>query len=491
MKLHASWFVLANAAGIIVGDILALIFKPTFMGGVLWVITSILVFVVSMMIAAKPLIVLAFVSGIMLIFCRVTPDNISKEYINNMVGKDVTVVGKITKDPEEKDAGKKNLILEDLEFEFFNDDGVQNIQKCGGKIFTQITNLDVGRSDKIVLSGVISEGFGNYIATVFRPEVKEIIHPEPGDLFLKFRNFFADGVKKYLPEKEAGLGLGFLLGQKSGVDKGFQESLRVVGLTHIIVASGAHLGVLISIARKIFGRLSRFSSLLSGMVFMAIFIGITGVSASMLRAGLVVGISLIAWYYGRKIHPLRLILLVAAITLMISPEYLTDLAWLLSFASFSGILIIAPVIARIFYGKSKKPGFIANTFISSISASLLCTPILIYFYGSFSLISTIANILILPTVSIAMGLTFLVGIFAIFVPLIASIAREVALWVLDYQIAVVEFFGDKKEFLVAIPAENPLIFLTYIPIAISLVVMVIWQRKKLRQRFLDIEPMLA
>ena len=106
----------------------------------------------------------------------------------------------------------------------------------------------------------------------------------------------------------------------------------------------------------------------------------------------------------------------------------------------------------------------SGTLISSAAAALLCTPILIYDYGSVSLISIFVNLLVLPTVSFAMGLTFLTGFSAIFMPFLADFISFVNKMLLDYQIWIVEFFGSKKEFLLELPKNNPLVFLAYVPI---------------------------
>lgn len=471
-KIHASWTVVLFACGIIIGDILVLVLKPKIFADTVWLVLAFVLLLVAIIISRRVVIWLAFLAGVILVCNRAAPDFMAAEQIESLVGSSVTVTGKIAKDPDES-SGKWNLNLGELEFQF---EGGETL-KIPGQIFTQVSNLDIERSDMITISGTLSEGFGSYAATIFRPNVIGVQKPEPGDLFLKFRNFFAEGIKNYLPTKQAGLAMGYLLGQKSGVDDGLEENLRTVGLTHIIVASGAHLGVLVSIARKIFGKLSRFASLLSGLLFMILFIGVTGLSASMLRAGMVTGLSLIAWYFGREIKPWRLILMVAAATLVVNPMYLTDLAWLLSFASFSGILIVAPWLMRFFYGKDRKPKMLGSTLISSVAAALLCTPILLYFFGSVSLISIFANVLILPTISVAMGFTFLTGVFAILLSPVAGLVGQITMLILNYQIAVVEFFGDKKMFLVTVPAENPLVFLLYAPIGV-----VIFTTFLLRQR---------
>lgn len=511
-KVHASWSIVAFDIGVIAGDVVASVLEPTFFAPMIFLGLAILALVLAIIMSNVPALILAFLAGVILILQRTAPDFISKSYYQELIGKEVTISGVVAKDPEES-SGKWNLNLKEIKLrggsasansvgvgsvdagaDGTNSDADANEMAIGGQIFAQVSNVEAQRSDRIILSGTLSEGFGSYSASMFRPEVVNVERPEPGDVFLKMRDFFAKGISDYLPKKEASLGLGYLLGQKSGVDKEFQENLRTVGLTHIIVASGAHLGVLVSIARKIFGKLSRFASLLSGVIFMLIFIGITGVSASMLRAGLVTGLSLVCWYFGRKIQPMRLILLVAAITLIVNPMYLTDLAWLLSFASFTGILVVAPIMTKVFYDKDKTPGPIASTLISSVAAALLCTPILLYFFGTVSLISVVANILILPTVSIAMGMTFLTGASALCLPFVAGVVGKLTTLLLDYQISVVEFFGDKKMFLMEVAPENALIFLSYVPVGVVIFTTFMIQRrreKRARKVPNSILPMLA
>ena len=69
-------------------------------------------------------------------------------------------------------------------------------------------------------------------------------------------------------------------------------------------------------------------------------------------------------------------------------------------------MILGPKITKYFYGE-KKPGFIGETVITTLSATLMTLPITLYYYGTISLISVVANLLILPTLSYAMGLVFL------------------------------------------------------------------------------------
>ena len=280
------------------------------------------------------------------------------------------------------------------------------------------------------------------------------------------RDFFAGRIRGLVAEPEVSLGLSYLLGMKSGLPKGLSESLRTVGLTHIVVASGAHLAILVEVAKKIFGKLSRFSGLFFATLFILFFMAMVGWTPSIMRAGVMTILSLLAWYVGRKIAAWRLILMVAAFTLVINPELIINLGWLLSFSSFGGIMILGPKLTKYFYGE-KKPGFIGETVLTTIAATLMTLPITLFYFGQVSLISVVANLLILPTLPYAMGLTFLTGVLA-GVPGVGVAVSWLATIMLEFHIFVVELFGGWTQFLVKIPQYQIWVFLLYVPIVILL-----------------------
>ena len=281
----------------------------------------------------------------------------------------------------------------------------------------------------------------------------------PEDATVLVRDWFSERVRLVVPEPEVNLGLSYLLGMKTGLSDEFSEDLRAVGLSHIVVASGAHLAILVSVARKLFGRASRFAGLMLSVAFVVFFMGVVGWTPSIMRAGVMAILTLVSWYVGRKIAAWRLILLVMAGTLMMDPTFLNNLGWLMSFASYAGIMILAPRFVRFFYGE-RKPGFVGSMVITTLAATVMTLPISLYYFGAVSLISVVANLLILPTLSVAMGLTFVAGVVAE-VPGVADVAGWCATRILDYHIAVVEWFGEMRSFLVEIPPYQVGVFLLY------------------------------
>ena len=270
------------------------------------------------------------------------------------------------------------------------------------------------QGDKLILRATPSAGFGKYTLFFSRPELLEISKPDPPSFFQQLRSRFSKKLEQLFgaqSKDELALALGYLTGDKSYLSEDLSTELKIVGLSHVVVASGFHLGIIIELAKKSFGKLSRFGAVFASAIAIIVFVSVTGLSASILRAALISGLNLFVWYFGRKFHPARLLLFAAAISLTFNPLYALDIAWQLSFASFAGLLLLAPLLQEFFYG-TKKPSFIASTFIQSAAAQLCCLPLSIYSFGSFSLIGLISNLLIPSTIPLIMLLSLLCVLFA-------------------------------------------------------------------------------
>lgn len=465
-RVHPSYAIVALTAGIILGVAISFAVSPFLFSSPIWLIVATILLILSIVNTIPLTILLAIFSGIILGGFRASVDLGDRAFFASLAGHTVEVTGIVSEDPDSSDGGL-SLRLHNL--------SLADTGRLSGSLYVTLSDRgeDISRSDRIALKGKLMAGFGSFSGALFRPTIERIEHPNPPDLALGLRNSFAEQVKEHVEEPEVNLSLGYLLGARRSLPIDLVETLKVVGLTHIIVASGYNLSILVRFSRRIFGRLSRFAALFFSLLLIIGFTAITGFTPSMSRAALVSALSLLVWYYGRKFHPAKLLLLVAAITLLLSPTYVLDLGWLLSFASFAGIMLLAPLITSFFYG-DKKPNFVAALVVETISAQLLCFPLLLYFFGSFSLVSIIANILILPTIPIVMALTFATGLTT-FLP-VSALLGQLSTWLLSYHISVINFFGAQTTFIVSIPAENPFLFLLYLPVFAFAIA--IWQRTK-------------
>jgi len=456
-RVHPSFVLVCLAVGVVLGVFLGVFWRVWWFGAPVWLVAAGVLVGICFLRCRWVVLLLAIIAGVILGGWRTAGMVGDVGYIESFVGQEVEVSGVVAEDLD-VDGGNVKLRLDGLVF-----GGEVAVE---GKLFVTMSTRvggEIERSDRVVLVGKIGEGFGSFAGSMWRPKVVEVAKPEPPDVALRLRNGFSEGVREYISEPEVDLGLGYLLGMKRALPVDTAEMLRVVGLTHIVVASGYNLSVLVRAARRVFGKISRFAALLFGLLLVVSFVGVTGLTPSMVRAGLVAGLSLLVWYFGRKFHPVKLLGLVAAATLLYNPMYVMDLGWLLSFASFAGVMLLAPIITAYFYGTEKKPNFIAQVLVETLSAQICCLPLLLYFFGSFSLVSVVANMLVLPTIPFVMLSVFLTGVVAGW-SLIAGLLGTVSEWVLWYHLQVVDIFGGMTEFLVSVPTENPLMFLIYVPI---------------------------
>ncbi|MCL1839802.1 ComEC/Rec2 family competence protein [Candidatus Saccharibacteria bacterium] len=473
-RIHPSFIIILFSIGTIVGIILGFVFELWIFNSPIWLFVSLILLIINFRFPLAATLCLAILAGIIIGSFRISLDIGDRQYVAQFFEQDVKVTGIIYEDPE-TDGGTTTLRIGNLTF---GDE--QQSKAVAGSLYVKFygrKNLE--RSQKITLSGKLFTGFGSFVGAMYNPKLLETSYPDPPDLALGFRNNFANLVRQFIKEPEVDLSLSYLLGQRRTLPGHLLDALKIVGLTHVIVASGFHLSTLVGLSRKLFKRISRSAALFGGILLIFIFISIAGFTPSMARAGLVSGLSLIAWFFGRKFHPVKLLLIVASVTLFINPFYIQDLGWLLSILSFTGILIVAPISTAYFYGETK-PSFVANIVITTMAAQVYCLPLLLFLFGTFSIVSIFANILILPTIPATMLLTFIAGVTS-FLPPVAGLIGWLAAKLLAYHIFIVEFFSNLTWALVEIPTNNPWLLLSYVLILLPL----IYMQRKTKFRFID------
>ncbi|HEU0266872.1 MAG TPA: ComEC/Rec2 family competence protein, partial [Candidatus Saccharimonadaceae bacterium] len=377
---------------------------------------------------------LIFVSGLCIGMWRGDVVRHTMMVYQHIVGKTVMLDGSVAEDPDTDKSGSMTVRLHDV---------LINGHTLPGEVWVGVVGKKpIERSDRVVVKGKLLAGFASFGASMYRADVVKIQRPVPGDVALHVRNNFADHVRQGIREPAASLGLGYLVGQRRALPPKLDDALRIAGLMHVVVASGYNLTILVRLGRRLFARVSKFLAAFSSSALIVGFYAVTGASPSMARAGLVAFLSLAAWYYGRRFHPLVLLPLAAAVTLLVDPSYgWNNLGWSLSFAAFAGVMILAPLGQAYFFG-SKKPSTVRQILGETITAQIATLPLLVSSFGVFSTVAIFANLLILPLVPLAMLLTFITGIAGYILPDLVHIIAFPAQILLDYMVWVAEYFAN-------------------------------------------------
>lgn len=432
--VHVSWLIAIVAGGSVVGVMMAQYVPRGWFWSVVWMAVGLLMVGLGWYYRYLAVIPLCVLGGMLCGLWRGAVDRADLVVYESIRGHTIELQGKVQEDIDQRSDGQYVMKLGSVVYGTTPLPGVVWVTFSG--------DADIARSDIVTVQGKISEGFGNIPAAVYRASVVKVERPDPGDIALHVRDVFGSAVRSVVPEPEVSLGLGYLLGQRRALPEELSEALRIAGLTHVIVASGYNLTILVRFARRLFARISRYTALMASSGLVLSFIAVTGMSPSMSRAGLVTGLSLLAWYYGRKFHPLVLLPIAAAVTVLVNPSYAWgDVGWQLSFAAFGGVMILAPLLQAYFFG-DKKPGTIRQIMGETISAQLATLPIIIIAFGQVSNVALIANLLVLPLVPLAMLLTFATGLGILTIPVIGMWLAVPTTWLLSYMTGVAGYVAN-------------------------------------------------
>ncbi len=212
-----------------------------------------------------------------------------------------------------------------------------------------------------------------------------------------------------LPGEEGPLTAGICFGAKRELSEATTADFRGAGLSHLLAVSGLHTTLL---AGAVLGLLrllrvpKRLAALLSSGAVL-FFMGLTGFSPSVMRAGMMCLVVLAGHLFRREADGLNSLGL-ALLLLSVPNVYAAcDPGLLLSASATAGLLVLQPRIkgavlsVRPFAGRQVLSGLVSPLSVS-LSALLATTPVVALCFGEISLISPLSNLLAVPLGSLLM-----------------------------------------------------------------------------------------
>jgi ComEC/Rec2-related protein len=214
----------------------------------------------------------------------------------------------------------------------------------------------------------------------------------------------------------ASLSQGLVLGDDSGFNDEIKKIFQRQGLSHIVAVSGFNITIIILVSAWFSQKLGMSFSwqIWFQLIFTFIFIWLVGFSPSVLRAGAMSYVLILAKSLGRKCHPVRALFIGSLILLSLNPLFLFSVSFQLSFLATLGLLLgweILPDWSSLngnFLSKLKSEVF--SVVNSTLMASLWTVPVLINTFGFFNPFSSVSNALVLPLIPILMFLNILASV---------------------------------------------------------------------------------
>lgn len=240
---------------------------------------------------------------------------------------------------------------------------------------------------------------------------------------IKLRNHLRTKVEQIFSERNAGIFLAVLLGDRSKLHPETRIIFATTGISHILALSGFHIGIVIVIALFLFGfAKNKWLRLCFIAIFLMLYLIVIGSPPSAVRASTMALAFLYAQNLERKTELLNLLAFLLICILLFAPAMLFSIGFQLSFLAVLSIALFGKRTDTFLWKLFPSNVWVVRIFRSllsvTISAQILTAPAVAYYFGYFTFISFLANIIIVPLFILAIiyGFTALgVSLFSVVV----------------------------------------------------------------------------
>lgn len=321
-------------------------------------------------------------------------------------------------------------------------------------------NVDVNFGETIQITGVLekpegarNEGGFNYKNYLYSQNIFSIITASSEknvykieeakfDLIHSIQRSIYNVFSKLLPRNHMSILIGMIIGDTSETSEEVENDFKISGISHLLAVSGSNVAYIILAIKFLLNKFtSRSVSNILTILFIVLFVLISGGSASVVRAAMMAIIAIVSELVSRKSNTLASIATSALVILIYNPFVIYDIGFVLSFCGTIGIVLLNSKISSYLNSKikSKILKMFIDTFSVTMSAQIILLPIMWRAFNTISIISLLSNLIVVPLT----GVITILGIAIYFVGLIyMPVAR-----ILSYSIYVlIEFVINVASF---------------------------------------------
>lgn len=274
----------------------------------------------------------------------------------------------------------------------------------------------IAPGDRVVVDGSIrprpESAYGEYleqigaVGTITARTLE--VRTAPADLGRRLedlRRGAAEALTRVLPEPEAGLAAGILIGLRDRVDRELAAAFTTAGVSHVVAISGWNIAIVAGAIATVAGRLGRRRRSVVTILAIAAYVAFAGASASVVRAALMAGVVLLARESGRAGRAAAALGWAATLLLLSDPRLVDDAGFQLSSLATAGLIAWAtPLTAWIErIGRGRLPGWLAESLGISLAAQAATLPVVLVSFGRLAVLSPLVNLAVVPLVAPAMA----------------------------------------------------------------------------------------
>ena len=357
-----------------------------------------------------------------------------------------------------------------------------SINKIDGEEYdiTAVITDDSGRltendifSGTVAFSAIHGNDIGFNAANYYRDdgiliegEIKEYASISQGkrsfkDTLRDINRFLDNIIKTNFDEKSYPIISALLLGNRELLSRDINRDFTRLGIVHILSLSGMHVSIIVAmlgfaLSKTFLPSSSQFAIMTAIIV---IFVGMSGFSEPAIRAGLMQILFFVVYIFWR--FPDKVTVLFVSVTLIciFSPYLVFSLSLILSFLAMLGCMLSARLLYKskaMYNVRSKLLRFCILTFTTTCSVTFLCLPLTYLYFGSFSLASFLANLLLVPIINIVI---YLVPITLLILPIrfISNVLIYLCEVICSFVLDISSYVADFKNLLLPITNDIQLI----------------------------------
>lgn len=246
---------------------------------------------------------------------------------------------------------------------------------------------------------------------------------------------------------------GIFLGERELLDREMYRQFQAAGTAHVLAISGLHVGLLVVAILVLLQRLrttvaGRWGVFLLIALVLLVYSSVTGNAPSVRRASIMAVVLIGGTVTGRRSFPLNSLAAADLVILSLDPLELFSAGFLMTNVAVAAIILLYPVLSA---PSAKWDGVtgavfrpIWNAFSVSLAAIIGVSPVIAWFFGTFSLAGLLANLPVVFLVSCMLYAMLPAFVFNLFLPGLAIYPASSAWFFAKTTLGVTEFFGSQQ-----------------------------------------------